>query len=298
MKKIALVGLVTLCSIGAYAQGTVVFDPYVTQYAIDAEIYAPNPTTATVQEQGDTAAQNTAAGNGSTGVTYAGTAIGGQSYSGTAPASIGATSTYYQYGNLFTAELYAVSTTTTTVIPTSATNLPRSGTYGGSLAPVTQYQTTLNTGGGFGAGYFNIANVTPPDAGIPGTGYVGNIAAIGTRTAQTGAAYLGNNAAAEVVAWYNGGGQFNTLAAAQAAGVPWGQSSVFEISGLTEPSSVMTQDCNGSPTAAQPGPTYLLDGDYSSYLQSFNLVTSVPEPSTIALGVIGACAFLARRRKK
>jgi hypothetical protein len=30
---------------------------------------------------------------------------------------------------------------------------------------------------------------------------------------------------------------------------------------------------------------------------SFSL-TSVPEPSTIALGVIGACAFLARRRKK
>jgi catalase len=60
----------------------------------------------------------------------------------------------------------------------------------------------------------------------------------------------------------------------------------------------MTQDNNNQVTQGQLGPTYLADtADFSSYLQSFNL-TAVPEPSTIALGVIGACAFLARRRKK
>jgi hypothetical protein len=287
MKKIALVGLVSLCSIGAYAQGTVVFDPFVTAFAIDAQIYSPSPATPTIQEQGDTAAQNTAAGNGSTGVTYTGTPIGGASYTGgSAPASIGPTSTFYQYGNLFTAELYALSTSTSTAIP--------DGTTLASLSPVTQYQSTLPTDTlGFGAGYFNIANVTPPDPGIPGTGFIGTP----SRT-RTGPNYLGNNAAAAVVAWYNGGGQFTTLAAAQAAGVPWGQSSVFEITGLTEPASVMTQDNNNVASPAQAGPTYLVDtADYSSYLQSFNL-TAVPEPSTIALGVIGTCAFLARRRKK
>ena len=34
-----------------------------------------------------------------------------------------------------------------------------------------------------------------------------------------------------------------------------------------------------------------------SKLTSFSLVGTVPEPSTIALGVMGVCAFLARRKK-
>lgn len=294
MKKIALAGLVTLCSVGAYAQGIVTFDAYVTSAAIDAQVFSPDLSNPTNEFQGDTVVENEAAGNGSTGITYSGTLLGGASFTGTAPSTIGKTSTYYQYGNLFTAELYAVSTTTSTAIPP--------GTTLASLSPVTQYQSTFYTGGtGLGSGYFNEAVVSGADPGIPGTGYIGNISLIGTRNAQKGTAYLGNNAAAAVVAWYNGNNQFTTLAAAQAAQVPWGQSSVFMISALTEPSSVMTQDNNGVTTPGQLGPTYLADSvnNYSTYFQSFSLTTaSVPEPSTIALGVMGACAFLARRRKK
>jgi hypothetical protein len=297
MRKIAIVGLITLCGLGACAQGVVTFTPVETFYGLDAQVYSPNPGAPAVEEQGNTVAQNEATGNGTSGVTYAGTPIGGSSYTGATPVSFsGLVTSVYTYGNLFTAELYALSTTTSQAIPP--------GTTLSSLSPVTQYQSTFcTTPIQPGPGYFNEAVVPLPDPGIPGTGYIGNISSIGTRTAQTGPAYLGNNAAAAVVAWFNGGGQFSTLAAAQAAGVPWGQSAIIEITGLGEPTSVMTQDNNGNPTPPQFA-AFLegtSDGAYT-YLQSFSLIDSpessagqVPEPSTIALALIGASAFLSRR---
>jgi hypothetical protein len=299
MKGIAILGLVTLCGGGAYAQGVVTFNPWYIQ-TIDAQVYSPDPLNPTVEVQGDTLAQNTFAGNPTAGsVSYGGVPIGGASYTGTSPVSfsdVGAS--VYTYGNLFTAELYALSTTTSQAIPP--------GTSLAALSPVSQYQSRFYAGGiGLGPGYFNEAMPTTPDPGIPGTGYIGNISLIGTRNAQRGAAYLGNNAAAAVVAWYNGGGQFATFAAAQAAGVPTGTSSIFEINGLAEPTSVMTQDNNGSPTPPTLAP--LLEGNSDgtfTYLQSFSLTVgpnfgtaAAPEPGTLALGVLGACAFLARFRK-
>jgi len=301
MKKIALVGLVTLCSVGAYAQGIVTFQA-LQPGTVDAQVYAPNPSSPAVEEQGPTALQaqatngNYTLANGyspaaATTTTYAGIPIGGSSYTGTTPVSFaGAGPAVYTYGNLFTAELYAVSTTTSQAIPPSVTSYL-------SLSPVTQYQSTFATSATpFGAGYFNEANPAPPDPGIPGTGFIGTVS-----KTHTGANYLGNNAAAAVVAWFNGGGQFTTLAQAQAANVPWGQSTVFEINGLTEPASVMTQDNNNVAQGGQNTVAYLDGNDntsgYWTGLESFSLV-GVPEPSTIALGVMGACAFLARRRKK
>jgi hypothetical protein len=310
MKKIAIVGLVTLCSTGAYAQGQVAFMPYQTQYFVDAQVYSPNPGNPSVQVQGDTATQISNAGlNSSAGinagfptltpVTYAGTPIGGSSWTGTTPVSFsGAGASVYSYGNLFTAELYALSTTTVQAIPP--------GTTLASLSPVTQYQTTFATSSSpFGAGYFSEA--TPAnDSGIPGTGYIGGT----PRANRQGTTWLGNNAAAAVVAWYSGGGQFATYAAAQAAGAPTGYSAIFEINNLVEPQSVMVQDENNNSSATaqqglQGGTQYLNGYDNNAFggdgamttLQSFNL-TMTPEPSTIALGVLGACAFLARRRKK
>jgi hypothetical protein len=299
MKKIAFIGLVMLCSAGAYAQGVVTFQPYQSG-VVDGEVYSPNPSSPTVEEQGPTTAQISAASYTTaksypstlSAVTYGGVAIGGASYTGTTPVSFNAAgSQVYTYGNLFTAELYAVSTTTSKAIPT--------GTTLASLSPVTQYQSTFATSSsGNGAGYFNEANPATPDPGILGTGYVGN----GTAFQQNNTAYLGNSAAAAVVAWFNGGGQFTTYEAAKAAGVPTGYSSVFEITGLIEPSSVMSQETGTAGTAGQTGSTYLTGLDYNAMantaFMSFSLTTSVPEPGTIALGVLGACAFLARRRKK
>jgi hypothetical protein len=77
-----------------------------------------------------------------------------------------------------------------------------------------------------------------------------------------------------VQAWYNAGGTIATYAAAVAAGVPYGQGAEFNVDGL------------GGGTVNPPN---MINA------QSFSL-TSVPEPSTIALGVMGIGAFLARRR--
>jgi hypothetical protein len=91
----------------------------------------------------------------------------------------------------------------------------------------------------------------------------------------TGSAY-GGTVTLQAVAWYNNGGQYGTLAAAEAANVPTGESTPFNVT------------LAGSPTASDP----VLTG-----LTSFDLTTtSTPEPSTIALGVMGASAFLLRRR--
>jgi len=85
------------------------------------------------------------------------------------------------------------------------------------------------------------------------------------------------NATVALAAWFNNGGTITSLAAAQAGGT-WGESAASFITGLGG---------LGSP----PGTPPPLSG-----ITSFSLTTSVPEPSTIALGVMGASAFLLRRR--
>lgn len=91
----------------------------------------------------------------------------------------------------------------------------------------------------------------------------------------------GGTATIAIAAWNNGGGQYTSLEAAQAAGEPWG------LSELTTIQTVVT-----------PTPATLMSSVTNPNL-SFSLGTAVvsPEPSTIALGVMGASAFLFRRRK-
>jgi len=131
-----------------------------------------------------------------------------------------------------------------------------------SLTPVSQYfeGTVRTTASAPG----NFQTVNPAnDTGIPGA------------TAALGATIA-------IEAWYNAGGTITSYAAAVAANVPYGNSpTVFipgsNLGGLGSPPNVST-------------PQDIL-------VPAFNL-TTVPEPSTIALGVMGACAFLARRRKR
>jgi hypothetical protein len=156
----------------------------------------------------------------------------------------------YNFGNQFTAQLEALGGATTAV-PLS------------SLLPVSQYTATLNTSAANGgAGNWHLATIAN-DPGIPGAG----------GTAPT-ADYA-------VACWYNSGGTITTLAAAKAAGVPWGESAEVVDASLTAPSSITGQP-QGIPGDEKAG--------------SFSL-TSVPEPSSIALGVMAAGAFIARRRK-
>lgn len=90
----------------------------------------------------------------------------------------------------------------------------------------------------------------------------------------------GGLATLAIAAWQNTGAQgaANTLAAAQADGYAWGVSDIVTAN-----------------IATTPNPA----GNLPTTLTSFSLasVASVPEPSTIALGVIGASTLLFRRRK-
>jgi len=85
-----------------------------------------------------------------------------------------------------------------------------------------------------------------------------------------------------LAAWYTDGGLYGSYATASAAGQPAGYSISTGQLVLTAPPS--------TPVTIGPG----------LGLNSFSLATatSVPEPSTIALGVIGASTFLLRLRRK
>jgi len=108
---------------------------------------------------------------------------------------------------------------------------------------------------------------------VPGTWFS---SAIGVVPGTTGA---GAAATIQVYAWYNNGGTITSYSAAQAANVPTGFSAT--VSAVT-----------GGPGSPPATP--------SSYaFPNFSVTGSaVPEPSTIALGVMGASAFLMRLRKK
>jgi hypothetical protein len=87
---------------------------------------------------------------------------------------------------------------------------------------------------------------------------------------------LGGAATVAIAAWNNEGGTVNSLAAAIAANDPWGVSNAGNV----------TLQSGSNPPANLP-----------TSIESFSLV-STPEPSTIALGVIGASTLLFRRRNR
>jgi hypothetical protein len=112
-------------------------------------------------------------------------------------------------------------------------------------------------------------------SGVPGTWY-SNEAGYGPGT--TGPA---SSATVQIYAWYNNGGM-TTLSqqmVATAQGTLWNVSATGNIASLG----------GGSP----PLPPVNIPGMMGNIA-----LTTVPEPSTIALGVMGASAFLLRLRKK
>jgi len=124
-------------------------------------------------------------------------------------------------------------------------------------------QVTLN-GGGTGA--YTGTWVSSAIADIPGQPTVG-----------------GSPATVQLYAWYNDNGTIGSYSAAVAAGVPNGFSATATVTTTGGPQP------SGPPATA---PTLPLGA-----LGNIN-TTTIPEPSTIALGVMGASAFLMRLRKK
>jgi len=111
---------------------------------------------------------------------------------------------------------------------------------------------------------------------VAGTWYTGDIGVV-PNSGGTGA---GATVSVQIDAWYNDGGTIGTYAAALAAGVPTGQSAVVNYT-------------TGGPNASGPAST-------APNLSPAALgnITMTPEPSTVALGVMGASAFLMRLRRK
>jgi hypothetical protein len=81
----------------------------------------------------------------------------------------------------------------------------------------------------------------------------------------------------QLYAWYNDGGAITSYSQAMADGVPVGSSLPANV-GLAFPPAT---------------PSALPDG-----LGNFSVIAPTPEPSTIALGVLGASTFLMRLRRK
>jgi hypothetical protein len=95
----------------------------------------------------------------------------------------------------------------------------------------------------------------------------------------------GSPATMAIAAWYNGNGAYTSYATALAAQQPTGYSTLGVENLIAAPTPPADLPGLGQPQTISGGIT------------SFSL-TTVPEPSTIALGVIGASAFLMRLRRK
>jgi hypothetical protein len=264
MKKIAIIGLLSLCASGAYAQGQLSFYNNISGKVI-THIYAPNGANPNVETTGNAANDYPVGAQNYTGFT----AIGGSSGAAGTPIN-------YANGNNFSVEVYALGV--------DATGYSGTATPFSSLLPVPQYVSTLTDSSSYAAGIFLYPGAPPNDPGIPNAGY----------NANTG--NLDTTAAISVVAWYNAGGTINTFAQAMATpGIPYGNSPVYTLTSLGEPQSEQDIAGTGNPPSA---PEDLSQGTSAAHtLQSFSLVANVPEPGTIALGLMGVCGFLARRRK-
>jgi hypothetical protein len=179
-------------------------------------------------------------------------------------------------------------------------NTPLGGSDQGSPAPtMNNYASEVGYGddwtvelyGGLG---WNLASgsLTPATDGPAGTGNP-----IQATFANSGEGYAGQwnstayaaingstldnqNVTLKVYAWYNDGGTITSYAQALADGVPTGFSATINAT------------TGGPQTVGSPIPAPLA-GSFGTFD-----VAAVPEPSTIALGVLGASAFLMRLRRK
>jgi len=129
-----------------------------------------------------------------------------------------------------------------------------------------------------GGGFAEATMANGANDGVAGTWYSSAIAQV-PGTAGT------ESATVQLRAWYNDGGTITTYEAALATpGGATGESALAAVNSLGGVPS------GGGPSATAPNLP-------AAALGSF-VVTPTPEPSTVALGVMGASAFLLRLRRK
>jgi hypothetical protein len=166
---------------------------------------------------------------------------------------------------------------------------PGAHTYVANSTAGTGYDVQLLLGAGAGDALSTLSTAGPVitqwylPAGSPIGGSATPIPLSGmwNNAANVVAGAYSANITVAIAAWNNEGNTINTLAAALAADA----SSIVVPIGF----SLAVSDVNGTSS----GPADLPTG-----IESFSLMQStVPEPSTIALGVMGASALLFRRRK-
>jgi hypothetical protein len=136
------------------------------------------------------------------------------------------------------------------------------------------YSIALYAANGAGQPASALTAVTGASTTFSASGYAGSWDSAGGVVVTVGQVPVGGTGTFQLQAWYNGGGTL-TYAQAVAAGDPAGSSALTDI---TLGSAI------AAPVSLNP-------------ITSFS-ITSVPEPSTIALGVIGASTFLMRLRRK
>jgi hypothetical protein len=260
MKKSLTVVALLAGATFAYSQGQVFFSDYAVgaTTGFNIHIWSPNPAAPSVEQTGNSS------------VAFAFTALGGDaptghmnSYGGQALGGNGSSATSatlnYNLGNDFTTELYAAAGTLTTF---------STGTF--SAIPSTLNPISTASGA---AGLMSTAGLNVTFGGTSGS-------------AGAPSAAPGNPVTMAIAAWFNGGGTITSLAAAQALpGTPWGVSPVG------------TELVSGAPSTPPNLPGLGDTSTTSGGITSFSLV-STPEPSTVALGIIGASAFLMRLRRK
>jgi len=245
-------------AMGVYAQGTIILSDYGNGVGT-IDIFAPQLATPSVQTYGQSAVDSP------TGTTvYTGAPLGG----GTGAVS----STDTANGSLWTVAFYAapgVGNTTGLAAAEAA----------GTPVATSLFQTSGGTG------LANAGTAGQDSAGIWALNF-------GAATATTLPAGFNGGATIQLEAWYNGGVASPANFATQFAASP--------VQGVSETESLSFLGGEGSPPdttfspALQGGvPGIVISG---TPITSFSLETT-PEPSTIALGVLGASTFLFRRRK-
>jgi hypothetical protein len=259
MKKSITILALLAGATGLYAQGSIELSDY-GNGSFTMDVFSPQLATPTVEQQGMSSVDSP---SGST--VYTGTPLGGASGGATSPLN-------FANGALWSLAIYAAPGVGNTAGLTLAETT-------GQPVVLTGFQTSGGTG---------MAN-----AGVLGTDSAGVYSYGLNGSGITALPGFSGGGTFQMLAWYNGGVQ-PTLATADAQ---YAVQLAAGVSGASTIESITTLGGNGSPAAQAGSFDNNAPGQRTGLITSFSLVTAVPEPSTIALGVIGASTFLFRRRK-